>query len=925
MQRAVGKRAEIRAGRLMRAALLVGLLASATGAGATSGPLDIPFQRFVLDNGLVVIVHENRDAPIVAVQVWYRVGSKDERPGKTGFAHLFEHLMFNGSENLDQDWFLPLEEAGATSMNGTTNWDRTNYFQTVPTSALDRALWMESDRMGHLLGAITQDKLDEQRGVVQNEKRQRENRPYGQAWNLLSRASFPSGHPYSWSVIGSMDDLNAASLEDVHEWFRSYYGAANAVLVLAGDIDAATAREMTERYFGDIPAGPPVARHARWIAKRTGAKRQIVRDRVPQSRVYKAWNTAPLGTPDASSLELAAQILAGDKNSRLYKRLVYEEQIATSVSAYYYGRELAGWFVIEVDAQPGLSLDAIEAALEEELATFARRGPNDAEMDRARVTLRAEFVRGLEQLGGFHGVSGILAAGEVHEGDPAAYRGWLNDLETTTRKDVRSSVREWLDDGVYTLEIHPFPDHQHASKGVDRSALPALGDSPNLRFPALQRAVLGNGLQVILAERHSLPLVEFELLVDAGYAADQNAKLGTSAYTLSMLKEGTRRLDALALADREARLGAIISTHSTLDTSSIRLSALRENLEESVELYSKVVLEPAFDEREIERKRARWLAKILQEKSSPRSVALRTLLPLLYGDDHAYSIPLTGSGTEESIRSLTRDDLVGFAKRWLRPDNATLIVVGDVTLKELSPLLEKTFGGWESPVVATPSKKLDQVELPGRARVYLIDRPGAEQSVIIAGQLAPPIGAGNYDATEFMNRILGGSFTSRLNMNLREDKHWSYGARSTLIDAQGQRPLFALAPVQTDKTSESMQEILKEFREYRSNRPATDEEIERARSNSIRKLPGRYETNASVLRSLAKMTRFGWPDDYVVKYRSRIEALGNDQIRAAAKQILRPEELTWLVVGDLAVIEPGIRALELGELTILDANGVPQP
>lgn len=899
---------------------LLALFAGASLAAAASPQIEIPFERFTLDNGLTVIVHENREAPIVAVAVWYRVGSKDERPGKTGFAHLFEHLMFNGSENLDQDWFLALEEAGATSMNGTTNWDRTNYFQTVPTPALDRALWMESDRMGHLLGAITQEKLDEQRGVVQNEKRQRENRPYGQAWNMLSRASFPDEHPYSWSVIGSMDDLNAASLEDVHEWFRRYYGAANAVLVLAGDIDVQTAREKAERFFGDIAPGPPLTRHASWIAQRSGGKREIALDRVPQSRLYKAWNTAPLGTADASKLELAARILGGDKNSRLYKRLVHEDQIATAVSAYYYGRELAGWFVVQIDAKPGQSLDAIEAALNEELATFARRGPNEQDMERARISLRAEFVRNLERVGGFEGVAGILAAGEVHEGDPAAYRRWLERLASTNRKDVRSAVRGWLTDGAYTLEIHPFPEYDSADGGADRSALPGVGEAPRLSFPKLQRAQLGNGLRIVLAERHDLPLVEMELLFDAGYAADKGAKLGTSAYTLSMLQEGTRDLDALEFADRAARLGAEIATHSTLDTSSVRLSALQENLADSIDLYAQVVLEPALDAAEIERKRVRWLARILQEESSPRSLALRTLPPLLYGKEHAYGIPLTGSGTKESIGSLTRADLLAFKKRWLRPDAATLIVVGDVTMEQLVPLVDDSFGDWKAPGGAKPSKRLRQVASPAGARVYLIDRPDAEQSVIIAGQVAPPVGAGSYEASQLMNDVLGGSFTSRLNMNLREDKHWSYGARTHLIDAQGDRPLFALAPVQTDKTAEAMAEILKEFREYRGKRPATDEEIDRAKASSIRELPGRYETNRAVRNAIASIERFDWPDDHVVTYRDRVEAIRPKDVHGAAQQILTPPQLTWVVVGDLSRIESGVRELGLGPVTILDAD-----
>ena len=902
---------------------LLGAAALLIAPVAVLAELDVPFEKFTLDNGLTVIVHEDRSAPIVAAHVWYHVGSKDEKPGRTGFAHLFEHLMFNGSENFDQDWFKAMEEAGATGLNGTTNWDRTNYFQTVPTGALDRTLWMESDRMGHLLGVVTQEKLDEQRGVVQNEKRQRENSPYGQAWNWLSEGSFPEGHPYSWPVIGNMEDLDAASLEDVQAWFQAYYGPSNAVLVLAGDIDVATAREKAEKYFGDIPAGPPLVRHQSWVAKRQENRRRIAHDRVPQSRLYQVWNTSELGTTDATRLELLAQILGGDKNSRLYKRVVHKDQLATSISAYYFGRELAGWFVIQADARPGVSLDTVEKAINQEVALLVDRGPTREELDRARTTLRADFLRSLEQVGGFHGVAGVLASGEVYESDPGAYRQWLKNLEAATPASLREAAQRDLGDGMLALEIHPFPEYANAATGADRSELPAIGEAATPGFPALQRATLKNGLRVILAERNSLPLVEAELLIDAGYASDaaSDAKLGTSSYALAMMKEGTTDLDALELSAEEAKLGASIQTRSTLDTSSISLSALRENLEPSLALFAAVVREPAFADEEIERKRKRWLARILQEKSEPRDIALRTLPPLLYGENHAYGIPLTGSGTEASIQSLTRQDLVDFHRLWIRPEAATLIVVGDVNMSTLLPLLEKYFGKWELDGERAGPKTLASVPAPSEARVYLIDKPGAEQSVIIAGQLTPPVDIATYDSIEVMNNILGGAFTSRLNMNLREDKHWSYGARTRALDAAGQRPFFAYAPVQTDRTADSMAEILREFQEYQSTRPATEEETRRAIENQIRTLPGRYETNRAVLGAVTDIVRFDWPDDTVATTQDRLSALGPKDIHATAKAILQPDQLTWVVVGDLSEIEAPIRKMDFESVTILDADG----
>jgi zinc protease len=386
---------------------------TAQAPAATTDRIEIPYQKFTLPNGLTLIVHEDHKAPIVAVNVWYHVGSKNEKPGRTGFAHLFEHLMFNGSENYDKDFFGPLERAGATDMNGTTNEDRTNYFQNVPTNAVDLALWMESDRMGHLLGAISQAKLDEQRGVVQNEKRQGENQPYGTVWDFLTPKLYPANHPYSWTVIGSMADLDAAALDDVKDWFRTYYGAANAVIVVAGDIDAKTAKQKVEKYFGDIPAGPPVARQESWIAKRSGSQRGVLQDRVPQARIYKVWNIPGWGTPEADYLNLVSELLSSGKSSRLYKRLVYEEQIATDVSAYLDLREIGSLFVIEATARPGVDLAKVERAADEELRRFLAGGPTPAELRRVKTQFRAGFIRGVERIGGFGGKSDVLAQGEV--------------------------------------------------------------------------------------------------------------------------------------------------------------------------------------------------------------------------------------------------------------------------------------------------------------------------------------------------------------------------------------------------------------------------------------------------------------------------------------------------------------------------------
>ncbi|KFZ32108.1 peptidase M16 [Pseudidiomarina salinarum] len=883
----------------------------------------IPYESFTLDNGLRVIVHQDKKAPIVAVNVWYAVGSKDEQQGQTGFAHLFEHLMFNGTENYDDEYFGPFERAGATDMNGTTNNDRTNYFQNVPTPALDMALWMESDRMGHLLGAVTQEKLDEQRGVVQNEKRQGEAQPYGRVFSYLAEQTFPTGHPYSWSVIGSMEDLEAASLDDVHQWFNDYYGAANAVVVLAGDIDVETAKAKMEKYFGDIGAGKPLKKMESWVAKSTGTKRATMEDQVPAARIYKLWNTAEMGTADSEYLSLLVDIFASGKNSRLYQRLVYDEQIASMVSAFQYERVLAGQFFVIADAKPGVELEKIEAIIDEELVKLMQEGPTAEELARVKFKQVAGFVRGAERIGGFGGKSDILAAGEVYHDDPGYYKKTLDTIEQATPADIQGAMKRWLSDGAFVLNVVPQPTYTTAEAQADRSELPAVGDLPKLDLPDLNSFTLSNGLEVHLAQRSDVPTVQMNLVFDSGYAADHGGKVGTASFTMSMLREGTTNRDALTLNRELETLGTNLYASASLDSSRIMMDALTSNLDASLVLFADVLQNPAFSQEEIDRKRGNWLENIKKEKAQPQAQALRVLPGLLFGDDHAYSVPLTGSGTNESINSLTRDDMVAHTQTWLRPDNARLVVVGDTTEAELKPLLEKYLANWQAPATAKPEKNYTDVTPQQNSRVYLIDQPGTPQSTIIAGHLAPSGKVDNSEAIDVMSTIIGGSFTSRLNMNLREDKGWSYGARSTWLDAEAQGIYLATAPVQTDKTKESVQEILKEFNSYLGDNPATSEELEKVKANKTAKLPGAYETKAALLRAIVDTLEKEKDMQWLESYGQRIQALELETIRDTAQQVLRPDALTWVIVGDLEKIEADIRSLNLGEVIKLDSDGVP--
>ena len=902
----------------LAAALALALCQSVLAQGSD---IDIPYKKFVLKNGLTLIVHEDHKAPIVAFNVWYHVGSKNEKPGKTGFAHLFEHLMFGGSEHHKSRYIEVMEPMGATDLNGTTNNDRTNYFEDVPSSALDTTLWLESDRMGYMVGAIDQKTLDLQRGVVQNEKRQDENFPYGITDDLITKSTYPAGHPYSWTVIGSMDDLNAASLEDVKDWFKTYYGPSNAVVAIAGDIDAATALAKVEKYFGAIPAGPPTAAHRVWVAKMTGSHRQVAQDHVPQARLYKVWNVPQWGSADADYLNLVGDILSTGKTSRLYKRLVYDDQIATDVAAYVDAREIASQFDIQVTARPGDDLTKVEKETDEELARFLESGPTEHELERAKSNYMAGFIRGIERIGGFGGKSDTLATSQVFGGSPDAYKTTLKRVEAATTEDLRAAARRWLSDGVFVLEVHPFAKYETAKTDVDRSKLPEPGTPPELRLPKLERASLPNGLKIVLAERHELPIVNFWLTLDAGYAADQFGLPGTAQAASALLTGGTKTRTALEINDELALPGAQLNAFSNLDVSLVNLSALKAKLDPSLALYADVILNPVFPQADFERQKKLQIAAIQQEKVTGILMGIRVFPALLYGKGHAYGNPLTGSGTEESVAKLTREDLVKFHRTWFHPNGSTLIVVGDTTLAELTPKIEKLFADWQPG--QTPPKNISRVPLPPKPVVYLLDRPGAEQSDILAGLIAPPKNNPAEIAIEAMNEILGREFGARINMNLREDKHWSYGARSILPSARGQQPYVVWAPVQTDKTKESIVEVNKELHDIVGPRPPTPEELQRVQKSMTLRLPGSRETVDGVGNSVVDLVQFGLPDDYYQTYAGKVLALGIPAVTDAAKTAVNPDNVVWVVVGDRAKIEASVRSLGLGELKFLDADGNP--
>jgi predicted Zn-dependent peptidase len=894
--------------------------------------VDIPYQTFTLPNGLETIVHTDRKAPIVGVTVYYRVGSKNEPRGRTGFAHLFEHLMFGGSENVE-NFDIPLEAAGSTSTNGSTWYDRTNYIETVPTGALDLALFQESDRMGYLLGAVNQDKLDKQRGVVQNEKRQGDNQPYGLVEYHLNQALFPVGHPYRHSTIGSMADLDAASLTDVRKWFEDHYGPNNVVLAITGDIDLATAKQKVTQWFGQIPRGPEVTPVAAGPVTLKAPVRETITDQVPVTRIVRAWSGPALTSPDEVPLEAGLYVLGGLASSRLDNALVRGDELAVSVTAGIEQHEQIGFVTAQMDVKPGVDVAAAEKRFDAIIDELVRNGPTKDELQRAATDIVSGNIGALELVGGFSGKGATLAEGELYAHDPAHYKKELAELAALTPERVKAAMQKWLTRPAYTLTVKPGERTEDGAqlggwgdegkvppppkdpktpvppiRAVKREA-PPVAEVKDLTFPKIEHARLSNGIDVELARRTAIPKVSLALTFDAGNAADDPAHAGTQSLMLDALEEGTTTRNAEQIAAEQERLGASIGTGSTTDSSQITMTALTANLLPSLELMADIARHPKFSDPDIARVKNQRLAQISQEQASPAGLAQRAIRPLIYGTQHPYG-SVGGSGKAEVIQTLTPAALRAEHDKWLRPDLAHIIVVGDVTMADLLPKLEAAFGDWKAPAGAAPTKAIDSPIPAPKQRLVVIDRPNSPQSVLLLGRVLPLKGAGTgQEALELANEVIGNDFLSRLNSDLREEKGWTYGISSSLFQVRGPRGFIVMTPVQTDRTADSIKLIIEDMKAFPKARGVDPVELQRVTEGNIRNLPNRFETNGQVLGALLDNQRLGRPDDYQAKLPEIYRALDAKAIDAAAAQYLQPDPMVIVVVGDRKEIDAQLKGL----------------
>ncbi|HEX7820680.1 MAG TPA: pitrilysin family protein [Sphingobium sp.] len=910
--------------------------------------LDIPYEMFTLKNGLRVIIHTDRKAPVVGVTVYYRVGSKNEPKGKTGFAHLFEHLMFGGSENVP-DFDAPLVEAGSTATNGSTWFDRTNYVVTVPTGALDRALFMEADRMGHLLGAVTQAKLDAQRGVVQNEKRQGDNQPFGLVDYAQTEALFPAGHPYGHSTIGSMADLDAASVADVKDWFRANYAPNNAILVLAGDIDVATARPKVEKYFGDIAAGPavpPVVSPIPTLPKRIDA---VMKDRVSTTRLYRTWVIPGLNDPAGNQLAIGAAVLGGLSSSRLDNALVRREQLAVGVTASTDRHEQVGKFEVTVDVKPGVDPAKVSARLDELIAELVAKGPSADEVQRVATRSLSGEIAGLEVVGGFGGKATTLAEGLLYSNDPAQYKKDLAELAAATPASVTAALQKWLNRPVYALTVEPgersgyeesklagavpatatapaagasAPTPAVVSAAPPRLAIPGVTPTAELIFPDVVTRKLSNGIAVHVARRTVIPTVQMVVAFDSGIAAEPREKSGIGQLLLSVMESGTKTRDSIGIAEEEERLGADVSTGQSMDRTSVSLYALTTNLGPSLDLLADIIRNPGLDPKEVERVRAIQLSSIDAERTQPSGLAVRAIFPILYGARNPYGMSSRGLGDPATLRSITREDLGAFHRRWLRPEKAEIFVAGNIDVDALMPMLEARFGLWPSTRDVPPTKDLSAA-IPAPTRtVYLINRPQSPQSVILGGFVTDRTTKDDLLDFNTANTIFANDFTSRLNTDIREVKAWSYGVSGYLSQREGRSPYFVSAPVQADKTGPSIAAIRQDMTEFLKTKGVTKEEFDRIVHGAIARLPGRFETTGAVLGQMRDDAMSGRPFDFVESLPARYRAMTPEALDKAARAVLDPAKFSWVVVGDRDQVLPQVKALGL-PIQVIDSEGQP--
>ncbi len=924
------------------AALLLVTLTAVPFLNAQAPPSDVPklnIEKYTLSNGLEVILSEDHRVPLVGVDVWYHVGPAHEAAGRTGFAHLFEHMMFQGSKHIENDaHFRLLAGGGATGVNGTTNFDRTNYFETMPSNQLELALWLESDRMGYLLEKVDQAKLSNQQDVVRNERRQStENRPYGMVEEAMFQALFPKGHPYHGVVIGSHEDIQAAKLDDVREFFRQYYAPNNATIAIAGDIDKAAVKKLVEKYFGTLkrgPAVPPVKVNTPAI---TAEKRLVVEDRIELPRVYMAWITPPFYKDGDADADIASGVLGQGRSSRLYKKLVYEKQIAQSVTAYQYSMMLGSVFAVEATARPGHTLQELETAINEEVEALRAKGPTTAEIERVRNVLETQMFNGLQLVGGFGGVADLLNHYNHYLGTPDYLVQDVARRRRVTPDSARQFAQQYLRPNARVV-VHGVPGKQvlppEAPKAAAQAATggptvsinadepwrekqPAAAAARAVRVPVPESFQLPNGLTIIaMPQTGGLPVVSATLVVRSGSDANPVEKPGLASFTAALLDQGTATRSALQLADEVAQIGASLNTGTSRDASTLTTNSLSRNFPAALALLADVALKPSFPAEEVERVRARRLADLVEQRGNPVQIATNVTGRTLYGT-HQYGFSETG--TVESNKQLTRDDLQTFWRQHFVPGNAALVVTGAISMPDLRKLAEASFASWPRGTAVPAKLGTPSTTAP---RLVIVDRPGSPQTQLRVATFGVPRSSPDYVPVRVMNTILGGMFASRINMNLREEHGYTYGANSQFVFWRSGGPFSVTTGVRTDVTAPAVHEVMVELRKMIETR-VTPQELTLAKDAITLQLPALFETNDRTVGSLSTLFTHGLPLNYYSNLSEQISVVDAQAVQDVAKKYLVPDKFLVVAVGDRSKIGEPLQK-ELGTTAeIRDPDGAP--
>lgn len=920
---------------MFRLLCLAGLatMLSAPLAAAKIAPT-IPYEKYRLPNGLEVILSQDRTLPLVTVDIWYHVGAANEEPTRTGFAHLFEHMMFTGSKHVPRGLADKLlEAAGASDSNASTSFDRTNYYDTLPSNQLELALWTHADRMGYLLDSLDQKALSNQQDVVRNERRERiENQPYGIVDEAVFRSLFPAGHPYRPYIMGSHADIQAARLTDVRDFFKRYYRPNNATLTIVGDFDTATAKRLVSKYFGSFRRGPDVSRPAVVTPPIIGERRETVTDRIELERVDLAWLTPPRFKSDDAELSIAAHILAGGKSSRLYNKLVYELQLAQEVSAAQDAYALTSIFDVQAFARPGHTAPELQAAIDVELDRFAAEGPTEAEVERARNQIERSMYQSLQKV---VGRADTLNMYNQYTGDPGYLPRDVERYAAITAASVQRAVRAHLRKDARVVvfavrgakKLDPEPDvtapaRTRATESINadeswRRKAPAAGPAPVPSLPAPQSFKLANGLTVLHSQRSGLPIVTAQLVVNAGLGANDPMRPGAADFAAAMLEEGTTTKSSVQIAQEIEQLGAGYAAQTRRDATLLRIDALARNFPAALGLVADIAQHPTFPTDEIERQRKAHLSEIVEAREDAGTLAEVAFSRALYGPDHPYG--RSNLGTEESMQRINEADLREFWQRWFRPDNAALVVVGAIDAASLRSLAEQLWGSWTVAPIATASK----VEAPAvttAARIVIVDKPGAPQAELRIGRIGTVRTTPDFAALQVLNEAIGGGFTSRLNLDLREEKGYTYGIGSRFEYGRRPGPFVVRTAVKSDVAVPAIREILAQLKRAGAA-PLTAEELQRARGSLTQSLPAMFETNSATGSSFGELFAYGLPLDYFRRLPSQLTQVRSADLPPLARRYFDPASTVVIAVGDRASLQPALEALRLGPLEVWAIDG----